>query len=51
MLAFLLDIAELPESHTGRAMAAAFQKMLIQFGLTQKVSMWFGLPNTPLTVN
>lgn len=33
MLAFLLDIIEVPESHTGTALAKAFQKMLETFGL------------------
>jgi len=33
MLAFLLDIIEVPESHTGVALARAFQKMLETFGL------------------
>jgi hypothetical protein len=50
MLAFLLDVAELPEvfsvisitntpfqSHTGVAMANAFQDMLERFGLTEKI--------------
>jgi len=38
MLAFLLDIVEVPESHTGVALAKAFQKMLEAFGLQNKVS-------------
>ena len=33
MLAFLLDIVKLPESHTGVALAKAFQQMLKTFGL------------------
>ena len=33
MLAFLLDIVELLESHTGIALAKAFQQMLETFGL------------------
>jgi hypothetical protein len=33
MLAFLLDIIEVPESHTGMALARAFQNMLETFGL------------------
>ena len=33
MLAFLLDIIEVPESHTGIALAKAFQNMLKTFGL------------------
>jgi hypothetical protein len=37
MLAFLLDVAEVPESHTGLALAKAFQRMLEEFGLTDKV--------------
>jgi len=38
MLAFLLDVVEVPESHTGVALAKAFQKMLEAFGLQNKVS-------------
>ncbi|KAG1762974.1 hypothetical protein EDD22DRAFT_1025340 [Suillus occidentalis] len=37
MILFLLDIIEVAESHTGKAMARAFQAMLEQFGLTQKI--------------
>jgi hypothetical protein len=37
MLAFLLDIIELPESHTGATLAREFQAMLMQFGITQKI--------------
>jgi hypothetical protein len=33
MLAFLLDIIAVPESHTGMALARAFQDMLKTFGL------------------
>lgn len=33
MLAFLLDIIEVPKSHTGVALAKAFQQMLEVFGL------------------
>jgi hypothetical protein len=37
MVTFLLDIVEVPESHTGQALANAFQTMLEQFGLQNKV--------------
>jgi hypothetical protein len=37
MLAFLLDIIEVPESHTGVALARAFQNMLETFGLEHRV--------------
>jgi len=37
MLAFLLDIVEVPESHTGATMAKAFQDMLVNIGLENKV--------------
>jgi hypothetical protein len=37
MLAFLLDIIEVPESHTGVALAKAFQQMLETFGLQDRV--------------
>ena len=37
MLAFLLDIVELPESHTGVTLAKAFQQMLKTFGLQDRV--------------
>jgi hypothetical protein len=40
MLAFLLDIIEVPESHTGVALAKAFQKMLETFGLQERVCSW-----------
>jgi hypothetical protein len=33
MLAFLLDIIKVPESHTGLALVRAFQKMLETFKL------------------
>jgi hypothetical protein len=39
MLAFLLDILEVPESHTGMALVCAFQKMLEMFGLQDRVSL------------
>jgi hypothetical protein len=38
MMAFLLDIVEVPESHTGVALALAFQRMLKTFGLQDRVS-------------
>jgi len=37
MLAFLLDIVEVPESHSRLALAKAFQKMLEGYGLEEKV--------------
>jgi hypothetical protein len=37
MLVFLLDIMEVPESHTGVALAKAFQKMLEVYELKDKV--------------
>ena len=37
MLAFLLDIVELLESHTGITLAKAFQQMLETFGLQDQV--------------
>jgi len=37
MLAFLLDFVEVPESHTGVALAKASQKMLKSHGLEKKV--------------
>ena len=40
MLAFLLDIVEVPESHTGLALAKAFQKMLEGYGLKDKVRIF-----------
>ena len=39
MLAFLLDILEVPESHTGTALAKAFQQMLEAFGLQDQVRL------------
>jgi hypothetical protein len=37
MMAFLLDIVEVPESHTGLTLAKAFQKMLESYKLEKKV--------------
>jgi hypothetical protein len=37
MLALLLDIVKVPESHTGMALAKAFQRMLETFGLQEQV--------------
>jgi hypothetical protein len=37
MVAFLLDIVEVPESHTGLALAKASQKMLKGYELEKKV--------------
>ena len=43
MLAFLLDILEVPESHTSVALVKAFQQMLETFGLQQRVSLFFNV--------
>jgi hypothetical protein len=40
VLAFLLDIMEVPESHTGLALVKAFQKMLKGYGLKDKVRIF-----------
>lgn len=37
-IAYLLDIVEVPHSHTGVALAAAFKRVLAQFGISDKVS-------------
>jgi hypothetical protein len=37
MLTFLLDVVEVPESHTGATLATAFQKMLVEYGMQEKV--------------
>jgi len=37
-MSFLLDIIEVPESHTGAALGKVFQAMLERFGLEKKVS-------------
>ena len=37
MLTFLLDIVEVPESHTGDRLAQAFQKVLVDFGIQHKI--------------
>jgi hypothetical protein len=39
MLAFLLDVIEVLESHTGMALAKAFQQKLKMFGLQEWVSL------------
>ncbi|KAG6804729.1 hypothetical protein H0H92_002843, partial [Tricholoma furcatifolium] len=36
ILVFLLDVLEVPESHTGATLAAAFHRMLINHGLKNK---------------
>jgi hypothetical protein len=38
MMSFLLDIIEVPESHSGATLGKAFQTMLERFGLEKKVS-------------
>ena len=40
MLVFLLNIVDIPESHTGVALAQAFQRMLKTFGLEDRVSLF-----------
>jgi hypothetical protein len=37
MLCFLLDVVEVPESHTGKTLAKVFQKMVTDFGIEHKV--------------
>lgn len=37
-VAMLLDIVEVPESHTGANLASAFAKVLTDFGVSDKVS-------------
>jgi hypothetical protein len=39
MMSFLLDIIEVPESHSGATLANVFQAMLERFGLEKKVSL------------
>ncbi|KAF5371119.1 hypothetical protein D9758_004308 [Tetrapyrgos nigripes] len=41
-LVFLLDIFEVPESHTGIVLACEFSKMLERFGLQQKIMAFCG---------
>jgi hypothetical protein len=36
-LSFLLDIIEIPESHTGATLAREFHNMLLRFGIEKKV--------------
>ena len=38
-LSLLLDIVEVAESHSGKNLAAAFTKILNEFGITEKVSL------------
>jgi hypothetical protein len=38
MMSFLLNIIEVPESHSGATLGNAFQAMLECFGLEKKVS-------------
>ncbi|KAF8222391.1 hypothetical protein L208DRAFT_1322945, partial [Tricholoma matsutake] len=37
ILTFILDIIEVPESHTGEALAQAFHNMLVEHGVENKV--------------
>ena len=37
MLSFLLDVLELPKSHTGDALAKAFHAMLLDYGIENKI--------------
>jgi hypothetical protein len=37
MLTFLLDVVEVPQSHTGSTLAIAFQKMLVEYGIQEKI--------------
>ncbi|KAF7340927.1 Dimer-Tnp-hAT domain-containing protein [Mycena sanguinolenta] len=41
-LAFLLDIIEVPESHTGETLTRAFDRMLASHGLSDKILSWAG---------
>ncbi|KAK7034802.1 dimer-Tnp-hAT domain-containing protein [Favolaschia claudopus] len=41
-LSFLLDIIEVPESHTGKPLANAFDQMLASHGLSEKILSWTG---------
>ncbi|KAK6984665.1 dimer-Tnp-hAT domain-containing protein [Favolaschia claudopus] len=41
-LSFLLDIIEVPESHTGKTLANAFDQMLASHGLSNKILSWTG---------
>ena len=36
-LSFLLDVVEVPESHTGDTLAKAFQAMLVEYGIENKI--------------
>ena len=38
-VSMLLDMVQVAESHSGLALAAAFAKILEDFGITDKVSM------------
>lgn len=40
-MCLLLDIVEVPRSHSGRNLAAAFTKILDDFGISDKVSKLF----------
>ena len=37
MLSFLLDIVKVPESHTGATLARVFHKMLVSYGIENKI--------------
>jgi hypothetical protein len=38
-MTFLLDIVEVAASHTGETLAAAFAKIVDDFGISEKVSI------------
>ena len=49
LVATLLDLVEVAESHTGLKLAQVFQKMLRDFGIEDKVSSKSSLPVRELT--
>jgi hypothetical protein len=40
LLSFLLDVIDIPESHTGAMLAREFQDMLVRFGLENKILLF-----------
>lgn len=38
-ISFLLDVCEVSESHTGQTLAIAFERVLKEFGIEDKVSV------------
>jgi hypothetical protein len=41
-MCILLDLVEVPESHSGLNLAVVFARVLNEFGISEKVNNWKG---------